>query len=118
MTVTIDRMKYVAVGAVRVYAYENVSFPGSLAIEQCQVRAAIYTADIADGRELAETRADVPSGFPFNELLGLRTVADEISYRDHLEPVALAEFVEFGNARHGPVLVHDFADNTARREAG
>jgi hypothetical protein len=51
----------------------------------------------------------------------LQAVADQIGHRDHLQTVPLAKLDKLRHARHGAILVHDFADDAGRcktRQAG
>src|SRR5436309_2168604 len=48
----------------------------------------------------------------------MEAIADEVGYRNHFESVAFAEFTELRDARHGAVLIHDFADDATGPQSG
>ena len=52
-----------------------------------------------------------------HELFDAPSVLDELGYRDHADPVALAELGEIGNPGHRAVRVHDLADHSGRASA-
>ena len=47
-----------------------------------------------------------------------QAVADEVGDGDHEDAVLLGHLHEVGHAGHGAVVVHDLADDSARRQAG
>jgi hypothetical protein len=47
-----------------------------------------------------------------------QAVANQIGHRNHLQAVPLAKLDELRHARHGAVLVHDFADHAGGRKPG
>ncbi len=77
----------------------------------------IDAADVANYLKFAEGGADMSGGIPLDQLFGLHAIADEVGHRDHFEAVLPAELGELRHARHGAVLVHDFANHTAGRKA-
>ena len=79
----------------------------------------IEIAGVGDGAEFAEFGVAVqPSATRRTKRSCLHAVADQVGHRDHLQVVADAEFHQLGHARHGAVVVHDFADDAGGREAG
>ena len=53
-----------------------------------------------------------------HEAFGPHAIADQIGDRDHQQLVLLRELRERRHARHGAVVVHDFADHAGRRQPG
>ena len=61
--------------------------------------------------------ANATHGLARHESLMAHAVADEIGDGDELEVVLAAEDGEIGEARHGAIVIHDFANDAARGEA-
>src|SRR5215472_13434034 len=117
------RAEDIAVNAVGMHTHEHVFAAGEFAVDECQMplgrRLAIGNdgGRIHDGLEIAEFSAQAAFRLALNQMLGLQTVANQIRHRDHKETMTRAEFLELRDARHGPVVVHDFADHTARPQS-
>ena len=88
-----------------------------LAAHQRQMRLAVDRADVGNGLEGAELGFEAAFAAPLDQLFGLQAVADQARDGNHLQPVLLAELGQLRHARHGAVVVHDFADHAAGLEA-
>src|SRR5579862_8923408 len=73
---------------------------------------------VNDRFEVAELGAEAAFRLAFDEALGLEAVADEVGDGNHAYAVEPGEFGELGDARHGAIVVHDFADDAALAQAG
>ena len=82
------------------------------------MRFRVGRSGIGYGAEFAEFGLDTAFCQAAHEPLMLQAVADQPGDRDHLEIVAVAEFLELRNTRHRAVLVHDFANDSGGGKAG
>ena len=90
-----------------------------IALDQRQMAfAAVDFALVGDDAELAVRRGQRAFCNAEDVALVLQAVTDELGDGEHFEPVLGAEFLQVGNAGHGAVVVHDFADDAGGDEAG
>ena len=100
------------------HADQHLLAVADLALDHRDVRLAIDDALEGDDPELAvigwqRRRRDAP-----HQRLGAHAVLDQIRDRDHQQLVPLRELRQLRHARHRAVVVHDFADDAGRIEAG
>src|SRR5687767_8585421 len=101
-----------------VHANEHGLFLPNLAVHERDVLLVSDVAPVGVEAELAESGRKVRRGDSLDEPLRLHPVADEVGDGDHHQAVLPAELRELGHARHRAVLVHDFAEDGGRVEAG
>ena len=82
------------------------------------MRPAVDQAVVRGDRKRAVPGRQLCPGQPFDEAVVAHSVLDQVGDRDHQEAVPAGESAEGRNARHRPVLVHDFADHAGRVKAG
>src|ERR1700683_2739111 len=73
--------------------------------------AAAHFALISNQAELAVARPNQRFADPMHVTLMLHAIANEFGHGQHLHVVRFAELDEVGDARHGAVVAHDFADH-------
>src|SRR5208283_1537160 len=94
LAVAIERAEDIPVGTMRVHTHQYVGLIGNVAVNERQVALSVDTALIADGAERAGRCLQMPLGLAIDKPFGLQPVANQISYRDHLQVVADAELSE------------------------
>ena len=100
------------------HADEHVLAVADVAAHQRDVRFAvelIVEGEDAEGAVLGGQRG---RGHALHQPLGLHPVLNEVGDRDHQQAVLPRELRQLRHARHRAVLVHDFADDAGRIEAG
>ena len=113
-----DRAEDVAGEAMGMDADQRGSRPVQVAAHQGDVLIVIHIARIGDDAEIAVARGKNGFCYAAHVTLVLHAVADQVRDREHFQVVLVAKFVELRDARHGPVFVHDFADDGGRIEPG
>jgi len=103
---------------LRVHAHRHVGAVAEVTLDQGDMALSVRQGPIADDHEVAEGGRHCGLGHTLDERLVLSPVRDEVGHGDHLEFVSAAVIHEIGHSGHSPVLVHDLADDTGRREAG
>ena len=79
---------------------------------------AVHLALVGDHAELTIGRRQDGLGHPEDRPLMLQPVPDQVSNRQHLEPVQFTKLDQVGYPRHRAVVVHDLADDPGRNEPG
>ena len=99
------------------HAHEHVVALADVAADQREVRLLVDHAFEAVDAERAVLGRKVGFRDFRHQAFGPHPVADQIGDRDHQQLVPLRELRERRHARHGAVVVHDFADHAGRRQA-
>src|SRR5262249_20170250 len=108
----------VAVHAARMHAHQHSFGSCHFSAHQRQVILGVEIAGVSDSAKLSVFGLHAAFGYAPHELLVLEAIADDLGHRDHFQAVADAEVLQLRDARHGAVVVHDFADHTGGGEAG
>ena len=111
-------MEDVAGQALGVHADEDVLHALDLALDQRDVLLLGEELPIRHCLELAVLGREPHRHRALDELLPPAPVLDEVGDGDHLQAVQLAERGEIRHAGHRPVVVHDLAHHTGRKQAG
>ena len=83
------------------------------------MRAGFRAALVGVHGEIAEQRGQVGVGHAAHgNLAVLNAVADDVAHGSDLDAVLFSEDFEIGQAGHGAVFLHDFADDGSGLEAG
>ena len=115
--VTAQRMEHVAGQALRVHTNKHVVLALDVTDHQRHVRAVVHQAAKPVADELAEARGELDFGLLHHEPLGPPAIPDEVCNRDHLQAVLGREGLELRAAGHGPVVVHDLADDAGGNQS-
>ena len=91
---------------------------GKLATNQRDVQLVVRVARIRDHAEISMPRGQNRFRNAPNVALVLHAVADQVGDGQQLHSVQAAKFQQLRRARHGAVIVHDFADHAGMIEAG
>ena len=113
-----ERPKDIPIDAVRVHAHQRCGQQVWIAVNQGEVAFWIDRTGVADGAKLAVSRDDPAHGLAFYESFMTHPVTNEVGDRDELELVLETEGGEIGEAGHGAVVVHDFANHATGGQAG
>src|ERR1700760_323466 len=79
--------------------------------------SAIHFALVSDHAKFTIRGRDDALRYAIDVALVLQPVANKLGDREHLHAVFFAEFNEIGNAGHGAIVVHDFADHAGGNES-
>ena len=118
LAIAAGRAEEVPVGAMRMHPNQHLFVIRNIAADQREVRLGADLACVENGAEFAEFSGDASCGAAVNVAFMPQAVADQVGHRDHFEAVLRAEFPKLRHARHGAVLVHDFADDAGGVESG
>ena len=110
-----NRFPYAQCECIRTSTF---SLPATSPWTSASVRFRADVARIENGAEIAEFGGEAAFGAPVHVMFVAQTVADQVGDRDHFQAVPRAEFAKLRHARHGAVLIHDFADHARGVESG
>ena len=99
-------------------AHQHFLAVADLAPNQRDVGPAIDDAVVGGDVERSVLGRQSRRGDPLHQPVVAHPVLDQVGDRDHQQVVAAREAFQLRDARHRPVLVHDFADDAGRVEAG
>ncbi len=85
-------------------------------LHQRDVRLPVDDALVSDDPEVPVGRRQRCASHSLHERFGTHAVLNEVCDGDHEQLVPLREARQLRHACHGPVVIHDFADDTRRVE--
>ncbi len=89
-----------------------------IAEQEGDVGFVIAFAEIGDHAEGGPGGGEERRGNALDVAFVTHAIADEVGDGEHFEAMAAAEFEQLGDAGHGAIFIHDFADYAGMREAG
>ena len=117
MAVAFGGGENVAGEAVRMHAHQRRR-AGEISANQRDVLLAVHVGGIDDHAEIAVARGQSRLGHAADVALVPHAVANQFRDGQQLQSVRAAEFRELRHARHGAVVIHDFADHARGSESG
>src|SRR5437867_8168233 len=114
--VAAERPEHIGREAAGMHADQDLVVRFDRALDQRDMGAVIQVVfeDIRD--EVAKGRRELGLCHLVDEGLPLHPVLDQVLDRDQLEMVPLGDLLELRHTGHGPVVVHDLAQNAGRVE--
>src|SRR5579884_1591980 len=112
------RAEHVARQALRVYAHQRRLAVRHVAHHEREVVLVVDRRLVDVEHELAVFRGNRRLGALRDELLGAAPVLDQVGDGEHPDAVALREGAQLGQPGHGPIGVHDLANDGCRIEPG
>ena len=110
--------EHIAGQAFRMDPYQDLVFGRDIPLDQGHVLDVIHIVFVDDQFEFAAVPGrDRGRRRPADQRFVLHPEIDEVRDRDDLEVVFPREELQIGHARHGPVVLHDLADDTGGLQA-